>query len=100
MKAKIIGQKLSESVMDFVHGGGTYTKRLYIEEMQGLVITVKDETVHAFIHFEPDECDVLGEVDVPDWVIKAAMNVAVAKKVLDTAGPYIATLMNTKENKK
>ncbi|KKS94166.1 MAG: hypothetical protein UV68_C0014G0019 [Candidatus Collierbacteria bacterium GW2011_GWC2_43_12] len=87
MIATIIGQKVSMNLNDFIHGGGQYTKRLVIEELDGLTITLMDNHVTAFFGFDltVEKCDILGEVNVPDDLVEIAVNYASANEAMHKA---------------
>lgn len=94
MKALVIGEKVSEGIMDYVHGGGTYTRRLFIEELSGLTITVEGERVYVYVSKRIDrDFDVLGEIEVPDWLMEMAFKHALAQKSLDVTEPFISRLI-------
>jgi hypothetical protein len=81
MKAKIIQQKLSANINDYVHGGGRPTKRLVFEQAGGLVVTVADGQIYAFTGFDlvKEKYTDLGQVDVPQSLVDAALRYTKAR---------------------
>ncbi len=80
MKAVVIGQKIALSMMDYVHGGGQYTKRLVVQEKHNLTITIIEGHIAAFTGFDFNTAlfDVLGEVEISEELVQKAMALAEA----------------------
>jgi hypothetical protein len=85
MKARIIAQKVSMGVMDYVHGGGSLTKRLVVEEKDNLCITIGEGQLYAFTGFNLDgnEYELVGETEVPDELVEQAFAYTQAKMEFD-----------------
>ena len=74
MKAKIVSQRVYEGIMDWAHDGGSTVKRLVVEEKNNLAITPHDNQVYAFTGFDlKNDCEVIGEVEVPDELVEKAL---------------------------
>lgn len=94
MKAVIVQQKVYEGVMDFAHGGGHTVKRLVVPEAEKLAITLDGAQVFAFTGFQiHEDCEVLGDIDVDDDLINAALDFARAKSRLDALRERFAQLV-------
>jgi len=95
LKAKIIGQKVSLSLMDFVHGGGHYMYRFYVPDAKNLVFGVAEDKVFAFTgyDFEKNRPDVLAEVDLADDLVLKAFRLAMSKDELQHEASRIEELL-------
>ncbi len=104
MKAKLISQRVPDSVLDFGRGGGRLMRRLIIEELGRLCINVVDKQVYAFTGFNLDQEDyaLLGTVDVPQEIVDMAVSIAQLDFELKIARAklYIEVKTNSILNKK
>lgn len=95
MKAKIVSQKVSEGVMDKIHGGGFTVKRLVVEEANNLAITPHKNEVYAVIGFDlTRNCQIIGEIDVPDELVEKALAFVLAKVEFDNLKDFFNTLLS------
>lgn len=95
MKAKIVQQKVYESVMDWNHRGGSIVRRLVIEEKDNLAITPYNDRVYAFTGFDLDDgCKIIGEVDVPDELIEKALTLIRVKAEFNGLKHSVEALLN------
>ena len=97
MKAKVIRVKVYEGVIAFAHGHSSYVKRLIVQLENGdhLAITPHEEQVHAFLGFTFPACEILGEVDLPDELVKKAIAFVQAKKDFDGLVNILESLINS-----
>jgi hypothetical protein len=80
MKAKIVSQRVYNGVMAWIHDASYNVKRLIVEGADNLAITPHDDQVYAFTSFDlTDDCEVLGEVEVPDELVEKALAFVRAK---------------------
>lgn len=77
MKGLIIGQRISANLNDFVHGGGTYVKRLIFVD-PGICVNIVDNQVFAFFGFEisKEEFDLFGQVEISQETFEEILKVA------------------------
>ncbi len=80
--------------MDWVHGGGFTVKRLVVEERDNLAITPHNNQVYAFTGFDlKGNCEVIGEVEVPDELVEKALTfIRVKAEFDDLKGSFKALL--------
>jgi len=86
VKAKIVQQTVYESMVTKSHGFGRNIKRLVVEEAENLAITPDQGRVFVWINFDvhaDDSCKVIGEVDVPDELVRKALALAHAQTELN-----------------
>jgi len=84
MKAKIITQMISDSNTDDLHGFKYKLRRLVIEEMGNLAITIYRNQVIVLTDFEiSGDCQIICEVEVPYRLVRRALNLAIAQERLD-----------------
>jgi hypothetical protein len=96
MKAKIVQQMIYEGWLGWSHGMGDTIKRLVIEEMDNLAITLHQGKMYAIPNFKiEDDCTILGEVEVPDKLIVQAHTLVLAQEKLDSLIPLCEVLLNT-----
>ena len=95
MKARIIAQKVSMGVMDFVHGGGSLTKRLVVEEKDSLCITIGEGQLFAFTGFDLTKAnyELVEETEVPDELVEQAFAYVQAKDKFDKLKDQFAALL-------
>ena len=95
MKAKVISQIIYDSVLDFAHNAGHRIKRLIIEGADNLAIAIYRDRVIVLENFKLDgDCEVLGEVEVTDQLVKKAQALLRAQKRLDYLKSQIEKLTN------
>jgi len=90
MKAKVVEQEMSDSVLDWTHGFIYKGRRLLVDEHQ-LVITADRNKVHAFFGDIGDH-DLIGEVDIPTELFSDAMIHASTGERLKRMIPEIVAL--------
>ena len=73
-KGLIVEEKVYEGIMDYAHGGGSIIKRLVIEGENNLAITPHNDQLYAFTGYDLKRGEVVEEVEVPDEVVKKAIN--------------------------
>ena len=102
MKAKIISQKVYDSMMEWKHRHGYEIKRLVVEEANNLAITLLGSDVYARTGFEFEserhpsgqEPEVLGEIEVPDEIVEKALALVRAQEELNSFKDVIEALLS------
>ena len=96
MKAKVVKQEAFEGIIAAVHSMGFTTTRLVIEEKGNLAITLHKKEMHVYPHFLiKEECEVVGEVDVPDEMVEKAEALLRAKAELNALQGTFQELIST-----
>lgn len=104
MKATLIVEKVSTGLNEFIHGGGRKIRRLVVNEIYGetvgLLINEYEGNIVAFTGYQidPNECQVLGEVDIPDELVKVAADYAAAKINLESRKIEFEGILNREMN--
>ena len=95
MKALIIGQKVSLSVIDFVHGGGHYMHRILVPYADNLVFGISEDDVFAFVGYnlKKSKPDILMEIDVSEALVEKALILARAKEEFQKESTEIEKLL-------
>ena len=100
MKATLIVEKVSNGLNDFVHGGGRRIRRLVVKEVYGitvnLLINIFEGDIVAFAGYQIDlnECQVLGEVDISEELVKVAADYVTAKLNLEARKIEFEKILN------
>ena len=85
MKGKIVSEMAYASTLDFAHGIGETVKRLIVEKDAVTYVAITPYDGHVWVvpgfHFSK-EVKVLGEVEVPDELVKRMMDAAEVQKNL------------------
>lgn len=82
MKAKVISQIIYEGMFAYVHGMGQQIKRILIPEANNLVITPHNDILYVWDEFKMDDYEVVKEIEVPDELVKEAIEFMNVKKKL------------------
>lgn len=93
MKAKIVIQVISDSIINGLHGFTHNLKRLVIEEAGNLAIALYDDKIFILTDFKINSgCQVIGEVEVPDELVAKALAFVSAREELNSLKSEIKVL--------
>lgn len=100
MKATLIVEKVSTGLNEFIHGGGRKIRRLVVKEVYGVTVNLLinafegDIVAFAGYQIDPNDCQVLGEVDISEELVKIASDYAVAKHNLEARRIEFEEILN------
>lgn len=102
MRGLIVVDKVYEGVMDEVHDGGRYIRRILIKDAGNLVIGIHKGRVFAFTGYDINEMnpEILTEVDVPEDMVNLAVALTKAENELQEIEPLIQILLLTSPDSK
>jgi len=81
MQGELIERTIYEGSIAYVHGMGHRVRSLIVD---GMVITIDNGRVHAYLGDAGDGHTAIGTVDVPDHIVDMAHVVVLAHQILDS----------------
>jgi len=97
MKALLIGQMVFEGSIAAIHNMGHLIKRLIITEADNLCINIFTGRLYAFTGFNSEnDYELLGEVDVPDELVKKVQDYLEAKNKFDALKPQFERIFGNR----